>query len=69
MGIVGVRLAVLRRGASKGPTGYETWKRAQRIENKGFAFFAVKKEKERRHGTAEWAEIKRAPRLAPKTPF
>jgi hypothetical protein len=33
--------------------GYGTWKSAQRIENKGFAVFAVKKgESEAAHGTA-----------------
>jgi hypothetical protein len=37
MGIVGTHPAVFVRVASKGLTGYGTWKSAQRIENKGFA--------------------------------
>jgi hypothetical protein len=37
MGIFGIHPAVFVRVASKGLTGYGTWKSAQRIENKGFA--------------------------------
>jgi hypothetical protein len=36
MGVVGTHPEVFVRVASKGVTGYGTWKSAQRIENKGF---------------------------------
>jgi hypothetical protein len=44
MGRVGIHPAVFVRVASKGVTGYGTWKSAQRIENKGSTkrFFARK---------------------------
>jgi hypothetical protein len=39
---------VFVRVASKGLTGYGTWKSAQRIENKGFAKAVLTQESERR---------------------
>jgi hypothetical protein len=52
MGIFGIHPAVFVRVASKGLTGYVTWKSAQRIENKGFAnsLFARESEMKSKNG-------------------
>jgi hypothetical protein len=49
MGIVGIHPAVFVRVASKGLTGYVTWKSAQRTENKGFANVVFEREIEIRN--------------------
>ena len=49
MGRVGIHPAVFVRVASKGLTGYGTWKSAQRIENKGFAIALFSRESELRN--------------------
>jgi hypothetical protein len=48
MGIVGTHPAVFVRVASKGVTGYGTWKSAERIENKRLA---------KRPFAGKWGEI------------
>jgi hypothetical protein len=49
MGRVDIHSAIFVRVASKGLTGYGTWKSAQRIENKGFANPLFARESEKRN--------------------
>src|SRR5712692_7605591 len=49
MGIVGTHPALLVRVANKEVSGSETWKSAQRIENKGFADSLFVRKSERRN--------------------
>jgi hypothetical protein len=60
MGIFGIHPAVFVRVASKGLTGYGTWKSAQRIENKGFANTNSVRESEMRKKNGE-QEMRGAP--------